>query len=59
MTGHNVRNWSAGLSVVVGLFAASAPGAHAQSDYPARPLRLVVPFPAGGSTDIVGRVVAQ
>ena len=59
MTGQNVRHWSAGLSVVVGLFAAAAPGAHAQSDYPARPLRLVVPFPAGGSTDIVGRVVAQ
>ncbi|MBL8383301.1 MAG: tripartite tricarboxylate transporter substrate binding protein [Burkholderiales bacterium] len=31
----------------------------AQSDYPAKPLRLIVPFPAGGSTDIVGRVVAQ
>ncbi len=35
------------------------PAAYAQSDYPARPLRLIVPFPAGGSTDIVGRVVAQ
>ncbi|MFZ2737256.1 MAG: tripartite tricarboxylate transporter substrate binding protein [Burkholderiaceae bacterium] len=31
----------------------------AQSDYPNKPVRLIVPFPAGGSTDIVGRIVAQ
>jgi len=27
--------------------------------YPARPVRLVVPFPAGGSTDLVGRIICQ
>ena len=27
--------------------------------WPARPLRLVIPFPAGGATDIVGRTIAQ
>ena len=32
---------------------------HAQSDYPNKTIRMIVPFPAGGSTDIVGRVVAQ
>ena len=27
--------------------------------WPSKPVRLVIPFPAGGSTDVVGRVVAQ
>jgi tripartite-type tricarboxylate transporter receptor subunit TctC len=27
--------------------------------YPARPVRLIVPFPAGGAADLVGRMMGQ
>ena len=31
----------------------------ALAEYPDRPVRLIIPFPAGGSNDVVGRMVAQ
>ena len=38
--------------------ASIAPLTSAQ-DYPAKPVRLIIPFPPGGSNDIVGRMVGQ
>src|SRR5262245_20237838 len=40
------------------LLFALAPNASAD-DYPNRPVRLIIPFPPGGSNDVVGRLVAQ
>lgn len=40
------------------VFGAST-AAIAQQDYPTKPLRLVVPFTPGGSTDILARVIGQ
>src|ERR1700754_2411871 len=31
----------------------------AQDRYPSRPIKLLVPFPAGGPVDVMGRLVAQ
>jgi tripartite-type tricarboxylate transporter receptor subunit TctC len=44
---------------LVTLALATPAAAQTAVTYPDRPIRLVVPFPAGSSTDVVGRIVAQ
>ena len=44
--------------LLVALLLACSALAQAQS-YPAKPIRLIIPFPPGGSNDVVGRAVAQ
>ena len=45
--------------LVFGLFIAITTHTAAQQAYPSKPIRVIVPFPPGGSNDIVGRIVSQ
>lgn len=46
------------LTGVAALALSNAP-AHAQADFPSRPIKMYVPFPAGGGIDITARITAQ
>ena len=46
----------AGVLAAACFFSVSS---HAQSEYPARPIRMIVPYPPGGPTDIMGRLTSE
>jgi tripartite-type tricarboxylate transporter receptor subunit TctC len=48
-----------GATCAVAIASAALPVIAAASDYPMRPIRMVVPFAAGGVSDITGRVLVQ
>lgn len=48
-----------GFWAAVPWLATTAPVTLAQGVYPAKPIRMIAPFPPGGTTDVVCRIVAQ
>jgi tripartite-type tricarboxylate transporter receptor subunit TctC len=44
---------------VVGVLMAGAGSAAAQSEYPNKPIRFIVPYPPGGGSDVLARLIGQ
>jgi len=53
------KTWRLLFSASVALCAATVGTVPAQAAYPDKPVRLIVPYPPGGPTDILGRMAAQ
>ncbi|WP_026437251.1 tripartite tricarboxylate transporter substrate binding protein [Acidovorax sp. JHL-9] len=48
------------LGAIAGMALACAlPLAHAQAPFPSKPITMVVPYPAGGANDMLGRLIGQ
>jgi tripartite-type tricarboxylate transporter receptor subunit TctC len=47
------------LATMVGMALLGAGATHAQAHYPSQPIKFIVPYPAGGATDALARMVAQ
>ncbi len=52
------KSYLAVLTISVALLVINAISAWAQS-FPTKPIRIIVPFPAGGTTDIFARIISQ
>jgi tripartite-type tricarboxylate transporter receptor subunit TctC len=56
---HRIMLAGLGACALLAAFAVIAPKPAAAEEYPARPITLIVPYPAGGGVDAMGRIVGQ
>src|SRR5687767_10115412 len=47
------------IRIAAAILAICAAGLAGAQTYPVKPVRVIIPWPPGGSNDIVGRIVAQ
>ncbi|GJG95431.1 tripartite tricarboxylate transporter substrate binding protein [Cupriavidus pauculus] len=55
----NKRVLNVGVAVAMGLACVAGPASAQNSNWPNKPVRLIVPFPAGSFTDTVARVISE
>jgi tripartite-type tricarboxylate transporter receptor subunit TctC len=54
-----LRHFALTFGLLTAVLSGAMPSAVAQTAYPTRPIRLIVPYPPGGGADAVARVVSQ
>ena len=53
-----MKKWCAPVTVMVASLCLLSPVVHAQGNWPTKPVKIIVPFPPGGSVDQLGRILS-